>query len=171
MNRSGKQSVCVGVNPENTSRKTKILIVEDEPLVAMMMVDLLSQADCEAEVAWNAERAMQLAQDGYFDLITLDIALPVTNGFEICRQLKENSRLCKTPVVVVSGRLHQEDEWLSAQLGAVDYITKPFDAVNFGSRILSHIKLVQTEEIHVPNCLKRKMRLRCQQRHGGHARW
>jgi DNA-binding response OmpR family regulator len=120
-------------------RRTRILIVEDDAPVAMLMVDLLMLAGCEAEIAPTADRTMQLAGEGGFDLITLDVDLPDANGFEICSRLKKNPRLCAAPVVFVSGRPGEEDVRRGLELGAVDYITKPFDARNFGSRILSHV--------------------------------
>ena len=107
--------------------------------MAMLMVDLLMLAGCEAEIAPTADRTMQLAGEGGFDLITLDVDLPDANGFEICSRLKKNPRLCAAPVVFVSGRPGEEDVRRGLELGAVDYITKPFDARNFGSRILSHV--------------------------------
>jgi DNA-binding response OmpR family regulator len=129
--------------------KIKILIVEDDTPLAMMMVSLLTRAGCDVQTAWNAERAMRLVEDEVFDLITLDVDLPRTNGFEICTRLKENPRLRDTPIVFVSGRPHEEDRQRAFELGAVDYIIKPFATTDFGSRILSHVKTAQTETAHV----------------------
>ena len=127
----------------------KILIVEDDTPLAMMMVSLLTRAGCDVQTAWNAEKAIRLAEGEDFDLITLDVDLPRTSGFEICSRLKENPSLRDTPIVFVSGRPHEEDRQRAFELGAVDYITKPFAAMNFSSRILSHIKTAQTENAHV----------------------
>ena len=119
--------------------KMRILLVEDEPGVSMMMVHLLTRAGCEVEVAWNAAKGMALAQAGDFDLITLAADLPGLNGFEFCRRLKKNVRLRHTPVVLVSGRSSQADARRGTELGAADYITKPLDPLGFASRLLSHI--------------------------------
>jgi DNA-binding response OmpR family regulator len=129
--------------------EVKILIVEDDTPLAMMMISLLTQVGCEAEVATTGKRAMQFAEEGNFDLITLDVDLPDTSGFKICTRLKANPRLRDTPIVFVSGRPHEEDRQRAFELGAVDYITKPFAAMDFGSRILSHIKAAQNESAHV----------------------
>ena len=120
--------------------KARILIVEDQIAVSMMMVYLLTRAGCETEVATTGEEAMQMAQEGYFDLITLDVDLPDTSGFELCHRLKKNPLLSDTPVVFVSGRPCEQDVQRGLELGAADYITKPFDASDFVSRIQSHIK-------------------------------
>ena len=127
------------------SGKVKILIVEDHTSVAMMMVYLLTQADCETEVATTGKRAMQLAAEGKFDLITLDVDLPDDNGFKICSRLKEHPHLCNTPVVFVSGRSCLEDQQHGLDVGAADYITKPFDAVDFAPRLFAFIKNNTTE--------------------------
>jgi putative two-component system response regulator len=120
--------------------KIKILIVEDDTPLTMMIASLLTRAGCETREAWNAEKAIRLAQDEDFDLITLDVDLPGMNGFEICSRLKENFRSCDTPIVFVTGRPHEEDWQRAFELGAVDYISKPFDTLNFAARLLSHIK-------------------------------
>ena len=120
--------------------KPRILIVEDDTPLAMMMASLLTRAGCDVQTAWNAEKAIRLAQDEDFDLITLDVDLRGTNGFEICSRLKENPHLHDTPVVFVSGHPSEEYQQRTVELGAADYITKPFDALDFASRILSHIK-------------------------------
>jgi DNA-binding response OmpR family regulator len=133
------------MNDAQTSRtpKVRILIVEDDTPLAMMMVSLLTRAGCDVQTAWNADKAMRLAEDGDFDLITLDVDLPKTNGFEICSRLKENPRSGDTPIVFVSGRPHAEDRQRAFELGAVDYVTKPFDTLNFAPRLLSHVRQVK----------------------------
>jgi DNA-binding response OmpR family regulator len=123
-----------------TAGKPRILIVEDDTPLAMMIVSLLTRAGCDVQTAWNADKAMRLAQDEDFDLITLDVDLPKTNGFEICSRLKENLRSRNTPIVFVTGRPHEEDQQRAFELGAVDYISKPFQTLEFAPRLLSHIK-------------------------------
>lgn len=120
--------------------KARILIIEDEPGVSMMMVYLLTQAGCEAVTAWNAEWGMRLAQAEEFDLTTLDVDLPDASGFKLCRRLKGNHRLCDTPIVYMSGRPCEQDVQHGLELGTADYIIEPFDALDFASRLLSHIK-------------------------------
>jgi len=130
--------------------KTKILIVEDETPVAMMMVYLLHRIGCDADLAWNADKALRLAHAGVFDLITLDIDLPGANGFEICRRLKADPHLCHIPVVFVSGRIDEKCRQHAFELGAVDYIIKPFEETDFIFRIISHAKV----KMHTATALK-----------------
>jgi DNA-binding response OmpR family regulator len=131
--------------------KMRILLVEDEPGVSMMMVHLLTRAGCEVEVAWNAAKGMALAQAGDFDLITLAADLPGLNGFEFCRRLKKDVRLRHTPVVLVSGRSSKVDARRGMELGAADYITKPFVATDFIFRIMSNARVnVRAETMMTP---------------------
>ena len=120
------------------SAKIKILVVDDEVPLAKMMAYLLTRAGCEVETATNAEQAVCLVQAADFDLITLDIDLPDGNGFEIFARLKKLSRWQNPPVVFVSGRPYDEDRHRARELGAVDYILKPFEVSDFTSRILAH---------------------------------
>jgi putative two-component system response regulator len=120
--------------------KARILIVEDDTPFVMLMVELL-HASCETEVATTGKKAMQMAEEGNFDLITLDVDLPDASGFEICSRLKENPRLRDTPIIFVSGRSGLEDQQRGLDVGAADYITKPFETFEFAPRLLSHINL------------------------------
>lgn len=128
---------------QTASPKMKILIVEDDTPVAMMMKFLLARADCETVVAETGKKGLQKAQLEMFDLIVLDVDLPGMNGFEVCRHLKENP-FFQTPIVFVSGRSLEQDIQRGLALGAVDYIPKPFETFEFTPRLLSHIKSVET---------------------------
>jgi DNA-binding response OmpR family regulator len=128
------------------NQKKKILIVEDDMPLAMLMVSLLTRAECETEVATTGAKALQMAQDGNFDLITLDVDLPDMSGFEICRRLKQNP-FWQTPIVFISGRPLEEDHRRGLELGAVDYIAKPFGASEFAPRLLSHLASNVTREV------------------------
>ena len=134
----------------NLAHKARILVVEDQTAVAMMMVYLLTQAGCDAEVAMTGTRAMKMARAGDFDLITLDVDLPDANGFEICSRLKHDPRLCATPVVFVSGHLCENDQQRAVELGAADYITKPFDTLDFAPRLLSHLETRKSGLVEPP---------------------
>ena len=119
--------------------KTRILVIEDETPLAMMMVSLLARAGCDVLVANTGEKVMQLAQENKFDLIILDIELPGMNGFEICSELKQRHHSRHAPIVLISKQPSEKDRQRGLELGTVDYITKPFDALGFAPRILSHI--------------------------------
>jgi DNA-binding response OmpR family regulator len=119
--------------------KVKILIVEDDAPLAKMLVFLLTKAGCLVSVAHTGKEGMQLAQETRFDLIALDIDLPDITGYQICKEIKQRHLSRHTPIIFMSGRPLEEDIRRGLELGAVDFITKPF-GVEFASRLLSHIK-------------------------------
>jgi putative two-component system response regulator len=90
--------------------------------------------------AQTGSEGLRLAESGNFDLITLDVDLPETTGFEICSRLKQDPQLRDTPVVFISGRMGEDDMQRGHEVGAADYITKPFDMLTFVSRLFSHVK-------------------------------
>ena len=100
--------------------KSKILVIEDQPEVLATMIHLLNRVGCEAVGANNGSEGMRLAQESKFDLITLDIDFPDTNGLELCRRLKSNLHLCRIPVVFVSGRTGEGNRKECLELGAAD---------------------------------------------------
>jgi DNA-binding response OmpR family regulator len=124
--------------------KAKILVVDDQMAVAMMMVFLLTRAGCKAQAALDAEKALRLAQAEAFDLITLDVELPGVNGFVIYQRLREIPHLKETPIVFVAGNASIENQQRGLDLGAADFIEKPFDTQDFLSRILSLVEETAT---------------------------
>lgn len=119
------------------SDKAKILVVENELPVAMLMVHLLHRAGCEVETAHTGQKALELARETRFDLVALGVDLPDITGFEICEELKHWHISRRTPVVLISERSFAEDSQRSLEAGAVDHITKPFEATGFVQRIVS----------------------------------
>ena len=126
------------------SDKLKILVVDDQIAVTMMMVFLLTRAGCQAEAALNAEQALQRAETESFDLITLDIGMPGLDGFTLFRRFKEIPRFRETPVIFVTGQATTEDRQRALEMGAADFIEKPFDAKVFVSRVLSLLEETAT---------------------------
>lgn len=123
------------------SNKTKILIVEDEIPLALLMVDVLSRVGCDVEIATTGKKGMEMAKDTKFDLITLDISLPDADGFVLCSELKERHISRNTPVIFISAKPCETDFQEGMRRGAVDYITKPFDVTDFIYRVISHAKV------------------------------
>jgi len=119
----------------------KILIVEDETPLAMMMVSVLTRFHCDVSVAHNGKKAMELASEKRFDLITLDIELPDATGFQICRELKQRHISYKTPVIFISASPCQQDMDEAKKHGAVDYLSKPFDTTVFVNKIMHHARV------------------------------
>jgi CheY-like chemotaxis protein len=126
--------------------KPRILVIEDHPEVLATMLYLLKRVDCEGVGARTGAAGMQLAKAGQFDLITLDIVLPDTDGRELCRHLKRDRQLRHIPVIFITGYGGQGIRQHCLELGAADYIDKPFDARLFVSRVFFHLKIASGTE-------------------------
>ncbi|HEY5233990.1 MAG TPA: response regulator [Verrucomicrobiae bacterium] len=124
--------------------KAKILVVDDQMAVVTMMRFLLTRAGCETQGALDAEKALRLAQTQVFDLITLDLEMPGSSGFDLFTRLRQIPRLAETPIVFVAGNASIENQQRGLDLGAADFIEKPFDTQDFLSRILSLVEETAT---------------------------
>jgi len=120
--------------------KARILIIEGQPAVLMMMVYLLTRAECDVTAVQSGTEAIKRAKREEFDLVIMDIDVPGANGLEVCAYLKQDFRFSRTPIIFVSSHDWEEDQHRSFEFGAADYITKPFDGALFVRKILSHIK-------------------------------
>ena len=103
---------------------SRILIVEDEPAMLRGLSDTFTSKGCEVLAAADGETGLNLALDRQPDLILLDIMLPNVNGYEICRTVRE--RGLDVPIILLTAKGQEEDIVLGLNLGADDYVTKPF---------------------------------------------
>jgi two-component system phosphate regulon response regulator PhoB len=104
----------------------KILIVEDDPDILELLHFNLGKAGYQTIRAEDGEQALALAQERIPDLILLDLLLPGLNGLEVCRRLKRNSDLQYIPIIMVTAKGEEMDRIVGLELGADDYIVKPF---------------------------------------------
>ena len=111
--------------------------------VTTMMAISMTRAGCETQGALSAEKALRLAQTEVFDLITLDVEIPDLDGFGLFK-LRQIPHLKETPIVFVSGNGSIENQQHGLDLGAADFIEKPFDTQDFLSRILSLVEETAT---------------------------
>ncbi|MGA3283175.1 MAG: response regulator [Verrucomicrobiota bacterium] len=120
--------------------KPKILVVEDQPEVLTTMTLLLERAGFEVFGAQTGMDGIRLSQKEEFDLVILDVHLPEKNGFEVCAWLKQDFRFSRTPIIFASGHWNEENRRRALELGAADFIDKPFDTSFFLQKIFSHLK-------------------------------
>ena len=111
----------------------RILVVEDEPSLALGLQEDLSIEGYEVEVARDGETALQRALAGSFDLIVLDVMLPKKDGFEVCRQLRRDG--ARVPILMLTAKTQESDKVLGLEIGADDYVTKPFSGRELRARI------------------------------------
>ncbi len=112
---------------------TRILVVEDEPGIALGLEDDLKMEGYEVEVLSDGIAASRRAREIGFDLILLDIMLPGKDGFEICRELRRHG--LRTPILVLTAKALEAEKVMALELGADDYVTKPFGTRELRARI------------------------------------
>ena len=115
---------------------SKILIVEDEEAIADLEKDYLELSGFEVEIAADGQTGLQRALDEDFQLVILDLMLPSVDGFEICRQVREQKN---TPIIMVSAKKDDIDKIRGLGLGADDYMTKPFSPSELVARVKAHL--------------------------------
>ncbi|MBV6624112.1 MAG: response regulator [Rivularia sp. (in: Bacteria)] len=118
-----------------------ILIVDDTPSNLEVLSEALTVAGFEVAVATNGESALKQAEYDPPELILLDVMMPGIDGFETCRRLKQNQITKDIPVIFMTALNDSQDKVIGLSLGAVDYITKPFQQAEVLARIQVHVKL------------------------------
>jgi two-component system, OmpR family, alkaline phosphatase synthesis response regulator PhoP len=139
--------VNLGVDPMSGSRRiperpgtsgnrgAKVLVVEDEQDVAEMIRYNLGREGYDVRLASNGTDALRQVKDARPDVILLDIMVPHLNGWEICRRLKQDRETQAIPVIMVTGRVEEGDKVLGFEMGADDYVTKPFSPRELVARV------------------------------------
>ncbi len=145
----------------NDLSKCTILIVDDTETNIDILVDALD-SDYEVSVALDGETALEDIEEEIPDLILLDIMMPGIDGYEVCSRLKANSRTEKIPVIFLTAMNEVANKTKGFKLGAVDYITKPFEISEVKARVKTHLSLkIATQALEDQNeILEKKVRER-----------
>jgi len=120
---------------------TRILVVEDEPGIALALEDDLKLEGYGVTVVADGVKAVALARAESFDVIVLDVMLPGKDGFEVCRELRRTG--LRTPVLMLTARTQESEKVLGFEVGADDYVTKPFGPRELRARIAALLRRSQ----------------------------
>jgi DNA-binding response OmpR family regulator len=123
---------------------SRILVVEDEPRLARGLRDDLTLEGFEVLVAGDGVEALRLARERPFDLIILDVMLPKKDGFEVCRELRREGT--RTPIIMLTARTGEAEKVLGLEVGADDYVTKPFSPRELRARIKAVLRRAGDED-------------------------
>ena len=122
-------------------KKPTILVVDDMTTTLLLLHDLLKDT-YEVKIAKSGTKALEILESpNDIDLILLDIEMPDINGYDVCRKIKNNETIKNIPIIFITGRTSQEDEEYGLNLGAIDYITKPFNKAIVKLRIKNYLDL------------------------------
>ena len=112
---------------------TRILVVEDEPAIARALEDDFRAQGYDVEQASDGRMAFEKARTGAFDLVVLDVMLPGKDGFDVCRDLRRGGT--QTPILMLTAKTHEAEKVLGLELGADDYVTKPYSRRELQARV------------------------------------
>lgn len=129
------------IQMSNFHENNLILVVDDTTTNLEIVLDILTNAGFEVMTEVNGERALKQVESRLPDLILLDVMMPKIDGFETCKKLKQNPETCDIPVIFMTGNSDTDSKIKGLSIGAVDYITKPFNQEELLARIQTHIQL------------------------------
>jgi DNA-binding response OmpR family regulator len=116
----------------------KILIIEDDPGIQLSLKDELESEGYVVCIAGNGERGIELVEEGKPDLVILDIMLPLLDGYEVCKKLRGDG--ISTPIIMLTVKDKEIDKVLGLELGADDYVTKPFSLRELVARVRANLR-------------------------------
>lgn len=117
------------------SLSKKILVVDDEKDIGELLVYSLQQEGCDVDVIQDGQQVLGWLQAKTYDLVILDLMLPGMSGIEICRQIKKDPELESLPVIMLTAKSTETDKIVGLEMGADDYITKPFSPREVVARV------------------------------------
>lgn len=123
--------------------KKRVLIVDDETQICQLVKDLLEESSFTATTAHTTDEAFQKLKLTLPDLILLDVRLPTIGGLEFCRQLKQDIRTKKIPVIMLTVQDTETDKVIGLEVGADDYLTKPFGNRELLARIRAVFRRIE----------------------------
>jgi len=135
--------------------KKKVLIIEDHPEIASLIELHLQDIQCESEIAVNGLEGIDKFKRGCFDVVILDIMLPLMDGLDVCKRIREQDK--RIPIIMLTSKSSELDHVLGLEIGADDYITKPFSIPELMARVKAQfrrlnamtIPVKKTEKIHM----------------------
>ncbi len=132
------------MNLEN--KGSRILIVDDTVKNIQVLGTVLKEEGYQINVAQNGQQALDVVGKVHPDLILLDVMMPVMDGFEACKQLKENPETEEIPIIFLTAKVETDDVVKGFELGAVDYVTKPFNTIELLTRVNTHLTVYHLQQ-------------------------
>jgi DNA-binding response OmpR family regulator len=131
----------------NVHDKPLILLVDDVPQNVQILHQILNSGDYSFAIATSGEETLGLVEKQPPDLILLDIMLGDIDGFEVCERIKKNPKTADIPIIFLTAKVALQDKVRGFKLGAVDYITKPFEDAEVMARVRTHVRLKRSMDM------------------------
>jgi two-component system alkaline phosphatase synthesis response regulator PhoP len=146
LNRRNDELLTPAAGRMDDARRRSILIVEDDEDIADSIRYNLERETYQVRVAATGEDALDSIMAGLPSLVLLDLNLPLMNGFEICRRLRADAATARLPIIMLTARTDESDKVLGLNLGADDYVTKPFSMRELVARINAILRRTERAE-------------------------
>ena len=124
----------------------KILVIDDEANIVRLVRDYLEQAGYRVFTASNAETGLHILRRESIDLLVLDLGLPDRDGWDMTRQIRADRQLVGLPIIMLTARVDDSDKIIGLELGADDYITKPFNPREVVARVRAVLRRTSIEK-------------------------
>lgn len=150
----------------DTKKDRKILIADDQQKNIQVLGSLLRQENYIIGVAMNGRQALEmLLQSNDYDLVLMDINMPIMNGIEACKAIREHENLKEIPIIFLTALVESESIVLGFEAGGQDYVTKPFNSNELLARVNTHLELKQNRDSlrQVNNWLEQKVKERTEE--------
>ena len=128
----------------------KLFVVEDDLDLAEMLRAYFASQGYDISTVAEGKKAIRLIKEEMPDVVILDIRLPDIDGYEVCRRLRHSRQTQHLPIIFLTERRRREDKLAGLELGAVDYITKPFDIMELRLRIRNALRRAELRTLHNP---------------------
>ena len=145
------------VSSGNPASEDKVLLVDDNTTNLQLLHETLDGRGYRLLIAKNGKTALAIAQKANPDLILLDIMMPEMDGYEVCRRLKSDEKTERIPIIFITALADEDDEAKGLALGAVDYITKPFNPKLVRARVRIHLELKHHQD-HLEQLVRQRTR-------------
>ena len=123
------------------------MVVDDEPAIVDLVRQLLLRRGYEVVTAADGDEALQMIYDARPDLVVLDLMLPKLSGWEVCRRVKEDEEIRSTPILMLTARREERDLVEGLELGADDYVKKPFSTAELSARISAILRRLDNKKV------------------------
>jgi len=140
-----------------------ILIVDDVLENIQVAMNILKEDSYDFSFAMSGDEALELVKENEFDLILLDIMMPGIDGFEVCKRLKADSLLSDIPIIFLTAKSDIDSIAKSFEVGGVDYIVKPFHALELLARVKTHINFYKAKQVLKNNNLTLQTKMKVEQ--------
>ncbi|MGH9866554.1 MAG: response regulator [Candidatus Polarisedimenticolia bacterium] len=128
-------------------RQQRIVVADDDPIVVRFLSAVFQSEGFEVRTAEDGEKAIQVIREFKPDLIILDLVMPYRDGFEVCQKVRALPESRRTPVIILSMKEKEQDALRAFEVGADDYIRKPFNALELVARVRKLISMAGVEAL------------------------